>query len=100
MNWGQDWRTATPEHRDILDFESWKPVFLTPRLINRRASHRSWFVFGGCGMMILLAFLYVMAVFLVATVVLEWDAMVFFSYGIVWVSVTTFRKVRRRRTVT
>jgi hypothetical protein len=98
--WGEQWqeRTARPR-RDVLDFDAWRPWFVTPRMIAyyNRPRRRSWFIFGGVGMMLFLVFVWAMLFWVVLMTAITWDLNVLLAYAVVLCTVGPVRRFRARR---
>lgn len=98
QTWGQQWEgQRSAGRRSVLDFDAWRPFFLTPRLIRAHGrGGRSWFVFGGVGLMLILIFVWAMFFWVVLMTTATWDFGVLVAYAVTVPCVRVVRKIRGR----
>jgi fatty acid desaturase len=97
--WGQEWRQqrGTRQRGSATDFDTWRPLLLTPRMVtHRRNTGRSWFVFGGLGFMLFLIFIWAILFWVVLMIAVSWDFFVLCAYAATLVTVALWRKVKGR----
>jgi hypothetical protein len=100
--WGQEWRQqriARPRY-GVLDFDAWRPYFVTPRMIaymNRPRARRTWVVFGGFWFMLLAFFAWAIGFWMVLTMAATWDFLLLSVFAMVWTVGTVVQRLRARR---
>lgn len=108
QTWGQDWREGRHVQREgrpprprlsALDFDAWRPFFVTPKMIAymNRPTRRSWFVFGGCGFMLFMVFVWAMMFWCILMVAITWDFGLLVAYAATLCTVGPIRRMRARR---
>lgn len=84
-----------------MNFKSWQPLLLSPRLARNQRRPRRRVIYGGVGFFMLYLLARGTGLMMFWSAAFFWDLMVFMAFGIAWLYVVpcqqTVRYVRQRR---